>query len=103
MRGVGNIIVGIVFIIGGLSGQLVLIGTNSGGLLAAAGVGLIIWGIIKMSAGGGSSASDRPKIIPGVQAVVNQEAVVYSQTDSQSAPVTKLAPGSKVQVVSASE
>jgi hypothetical protein len=102
MRGVGNIIVGIVFIIGGLSGQLVLIGTNSGGLLAAAGVGLIIWGIIKMASGGGAAAA-RPKITTGSQAIVNQEAVVYSQMDSQSARVTKLEPGSKVEVVSASE
>ena len=45
----GNIIVGIVFIIGGLSGQLVLIGTDSGPALAVFGGGLVIWGIIKMS------------------------------------------------------
>jgi hypothetical protein len=39
-----NIIIGIIFIIGGLSGKLVFIGTSSGGLLAAVGVALVIWG-----------------------------------------------------------
>ena len=101
MRGVGNIVVGIVFIIGGLSGQLVLIGTNSGELLAVVGVGLIIWGVIKMATGGESP--ERPKIKAGSQAVVNQEAVVYTEMDSLSLPVTKLAPGSKVEIVAASE
>jgi hypothetical protein len=43
-----KIIFGIVFILGGLSGKLVLIGTQSGGALAIAGVGLIIWGVIQM-------------------------------------------------------
>jgi hypothetical protein len=102
MRGIGNIIIGIVFIIGGLSGQLVLIGTNSGPLLAVVGVGLIIFGIFKMASGGGAAPA-RPKITTGSQAIVNQEAVVYSQMDSQSARITKLEPGSKVEVVSASE
>ena len=54
MRGIGNIIIGIVFIIGGLSGNLALIGTNSGVLLAVVGGGLVIWGIIKMASGGSS-------------------------------------------------
>jgi len=102
MRGIGNIIVGIVFIIGGLSGQLVLIGTNSGGLLAAAGVGLIIWGVIKMSTDGGAAPA-HPKIKPGDQAVVNQEAVVYTAMDSLSPAVTKISPGTKVEVVAAQE
>jgi hypothetical protein len=56
MRGIGNIIVGIIFIIGGLSGKLALIGTNSGGLLAVLGVGLVIWGVFKMAAGSASTA-----------------------------------------------
>lgn len=103
MKGIGNIIIGIVFIIGGLSGQLVLIGTNSGGLLAGLGVGLIIWGIIKMSSGGDGAAPERPKISAGAQVAVNQEAVVYSAMDSLSPPVTKLPSGSRVEVVSSSE
>ena len=42
-----NIIIGIIFIIGGLSGSLVLRGTNSSGGLVVVGIGLVIWGIIK--------------------------------------------------------
>jgi hypothetical protein len=43
-----SIIIGIVFIIGGLSGRMVLIGTQSGGALAAFGVAMIVWGIVKI-------------------------------------------------------
>ena len=42
----GNIIVGIIFIIGGVSGTLALRGTNSPMALAAVGVGLCIWGFM---------------------------------------------------------
>lgn len=45
-----KILIGIVFIIGGLSGKLVLIGTNSGMALAVVGVGMIIWGIARLMA-----------------------------------------------------
>ena len=76
MRGIGNIILGVVFIIGGLSGQLVLIGTNSGELLALVGVGLIVFGVIKM-AKGGESTTERPKIKVGSQATVNRSSCVY--------------------------
>jgi len=44
-----NIIIGIVFIAGGLSGKLALIGTDSGPALAALGAGLLIWGIVQMA------------------------------------------------------
>ena len=43
-----NIIIGLVFVVGGLSGKLALIGTNSGPLLAAVGAGLIVWGVVQM-------------------------------------------------------
>lgn len=49
MRGLINIIIGVVFIIGGLSGNLVLKGTESGGALAALGGGLVLWGLYKMT------------------------------------------------------
>jgi hypothetical protein len=39
-----NIIIGIAFIIGGLSGKIALRGTDSGGAIAALGGGLLIWG-----------------------------------------------------------
>ncbi len=47
----GNIIFGIIFIIGGLSGKLSLRGTDSGPALAALGAGLLIWGIVQVSKG----------------------------------------------------
>ena len=43
-----NIFIGIVFIVGGLSGKLALIGTNSGEALAALGAGLLIWGVVQL-------------------------------------------------------
>ncbi len=45
----GKIIFGIIFIIGGLSGDMVLVGTDSSGLLVLVGVVLVIWGISRMS------------------------------------------------------
>lgn len=44
-----KIIIGLIMIVGGLSGRLVLVGTNSGGALAALGAGLLIWGIINLT------------------------------------------------------
>jgi hypothetical protein len=43
-----NIVIGIVFVIGGLSGKLALRGTESGGAIAAVGGCLAIWGIVQM-------------------------------------------------------
>ncbi len=48
MRGVLNIIIGLVFVVGGLSGNLAFRGTQSGGLLAVVGVGLIGLGVYRM-------------------------------------------------------
>ena len=45
----GKIIFGIIFIIGGLSGDMVLVGTDSSGLLVLVGVVLVIWGISRVS------------------------------------------------------
>lgn len=44
-----NIIIGLVMVIGGLSGKLALKGTNSGGALAALGAALIAWGVLRMT------------------------------------------------------
>jgi hypothetical protein len=44
MRGIGNILVGIVFIIGGATGKLALIGTNSSVAIMILGVALVAWG-----------------------------------------------------------
>ena len=43
-----NTIIGIVFVIGGLSGKLVLRGTNSSPALVAVGDILIVWGLLQM-------------------------------------------------------
>ena len=45
----GNIIWGAICIIAGLSGQFVLIGTNSSAALVIAGVGFILWGLGHMT------------------------------------------------------
>lgn len=46
-----NIIIGLVFIVGGLTGRLSLIGTSSGPALAAVGGLMLIWGIVQMVRG----------------------------------------------------
>jgi hypothetical protein len=50
-----NILIGIIFIIGGLSGQMALRGTSSTGGLAVVGVGLVGWGIFQMMGSKGGS------------------------------------------------
>jgi hypothetical protein len=45
----GNILIGLVFVIGGLSGKLALKGTGSGPALAAVGGALILWGFFQLS------------------------------------------------------
>jgi hypothetical protein len=45
---VWNIIIGVLFIIGGLSGRFALFGTQSSGALTVVGVGLVIWGVIQV-------------------------------------------------------
>ena len=49
MRGIVNIIIGVVFVIGGLTGNLSLRGTHSGTGLAVVGGFLILLGIFRMT------------------------------------------------------
>jgi len=42
-----NIIIGIVFVIGGLTGRLALLGTDSSAALVVFGAVLIVWGIVQ--------------------------------------------------------
>jgi 4-hydroxybenzoate polyprenyltransferase len=56
---VANIIVGILFIIGGLSGALALRGTGSPIALAVLGVVLLIVGFVQVSGGSKKSKSKR--------------------------------------------
>lgn len=46
-----NIVIGLVFVVGGLTGKLALRGTESGPALAAVGGGLVIWGIVQVVRG----------------------------------------------------
>jgi hypothetical protein len=48
MRGLFNILIGVVFIIGGLSGKLVMRGTRSGEALAVIGGIFILLGIFRL-------------------------------------------------------
>lgn len=48
MRGIGNIIFGGIFIVGGLSGKLALRGTNSTAALVGVGVVLLIIGVVRV-------------------------------------------------------
>ena len=43
-----NVIIGIIFVIGGMSGQIALVGTNSSSAIAILGAGLVVWGIVQM-------------------------------------------------------
>ncbi len=49
MRGLVNVIIGLVFIVGGLSGKLAMRGTQSGVALAAIGGVLLLLGIYRMA------------------------------------------------------
>ena len=49
MRGIFNIVLGAVFVIGGLTGKLVLIGTQSGMALAVVGGALVALGIYRFT------------------------------------------------------
>ena len=48
MRGIINIVIGAVFIIGGLSGTLVMRGTESGIALAVIGAILVVVGLVRL-------------------------------------------------------
>jgi hypothetical protein len=43
-----KIIIGIVMIVGGATGKLVLIGTNSSAALVVLGVVMVVWGVFRM-------------------------------------------------------
>ena len=51
MRGIINIVIGVVMIVGGLSGKLVFRGTNSGVPLAVLGGVLVALGLYRMVQG----------------------------------------------------
>jgi hypothetical protein len=55
-----KIIIGIVFIVGGLSGKMVLIGTNSGPALAGVGAVFVVWGIFNLARRSQRSGNNQP-------------------------------------------
>jgi hypothetical protein len=65
-----KIIIGIVFIVGGLSGNLVLIGTNSGVALAGLGAVMVVWGIVNLARrrqrSGNNPPPPPPPATPGI-------------------------------------
>ena len=44
-----NIVIGAILLVGGLSGKMVMIFTESSALLAAVGAGLVIWGVVQVA------------------------------------------------------
>ena len=48
MRGIVSIVIGVIFIVGGLSGKLVLIGTHSGVALAIVGAAVAGIGAVRV-------------------------------------------------------
>jgi hypothetical protein len=50
-RGIVNIIIGGVFLVGGGTGQLVLFGTDSTGAIMAVGGGLVLYGLFRIVQG----------------------------------------------------
>jgi hypothetical protein len=48
MRGIVSIVIGLVLIVGGLSGRLVLIGTHSGPALALVGLAVAGIGVVRV-------------------------------------------------------
>ena len=95
-----QLIFGVVFIVGGLTGQLVFVGTNSGLFLAGVGVLLVIWGVVDLVRG--NSSPERSHLKVGDRAIVNGT-LVYSQMNSQSKSLAKLNSGDRVDILGVEE
>ena len=61
MGGILNIIIGLVCIVGGLTGHLRLVGTYSGHLLAGIGGVLVAWGVYRIYRNRKISSGGAPK------------------------------------------
>lgn len=71
-----KIIVGIILIVGGLTGTMVLRFTNSSEALVVVGLGVAIWGIVEVSRGSARSSrgSGRPETVAGRAASASRAA-----------------------------
>ncbi len=88
MRGIIDVIIGLVFVVGGLSGKLAFRGTNSGTLLAVVGGGLIAFGIYKMSQSGRGAQAELPSQNEGPGGQTDQQGHAPSW-DQPPAPAKK--------------
>lgn len=94
-----QLIVGFLFIVGGLSGQLVFIGTNSSGLLIGVGVVLLFWGAFEMVMSGRSPQRQKIQIAqqPGRKTrTADEKAKVYQAADSKSPVLAELKEGDEI-------
>ena len=69
-----KIIIGVIFIVGGLGGTMVLRFTNSSEALVVVGIGILIWGLVEVSRGSRKSSSTRPKTVADRAAMATRAA-----------------------------
>jgi hypothetical protein len=89
-----NSLVGIFFIIGGLSGELVLRGTNSSIALVFVGIILVILGIVKLINGNDNNEiiDNEEETKPTIEKykVIDEKLVVYNKTHESLGILTEL-------------
>jgi hypothetical protein len=87
-----NILVGIFFIIGGLSGELVLRGTNSSIALVVVGIILVILGIVKLINGNNEIIDNEEETKPTIEEykVIDEKLVVYNKTHESLGILTEM-------------
>ncbi len=91
----GRIIFGIIFIIGGVSGHLVLRGTNSSFALVIVGIIMLILGIVQMASGGEDSVQE--VIVKEEECIVKREKIpVYSKAHESFSVIAELKTGDKM-------
>jgi hypothetical protein len=98
-----NILVGIFFIIGGLSGELVLRGTNSSIALVVVGIVLVILGIVKLinkNENIGILNDEEEETKPTIEEhkVIDEKLVVYNKTHESLGILTELETDSRLLV-----
>jgi hypothetical protein len=89
-----NILVGIFFIIGGLSGELVLRGTNSSIALVFVGIILVILGVVKMINGNDNNEiiDNEEETTPTIEEykVIDEKLIVYNKTHESLGILTEM-------------
>lgn len=85
-----RIIIGIIFIIGGFSGNLVLVGTNSGMALAVVGFILVGISIYQFASGGGNSVDNAPIAREEMCVVRDEKLIIYNKSHESLGVLTEL-------------